>query len=302
MKGDRGFVLINALVVVAAVSALSVGVLHDANAGLGRLEALRDADRAELALDGGAVLVTRLLNRDAEADQRDHLGEDWLMEDRSHILDTQTITLTTEDLQGRFNLNMLLRPDTTAVEAAFVRLAEAHGIDPATTDAILEHYAELRNDPVTAPLSVGDGFASREPVLIAELDSLLPDMSALDGLKQSISLLPKVSGINLNTAREDVVLALLGDAAEPRGWDGFDAARRTQPIGGTEEALRVLSVHFGQAAVVGLDQETVTTFSGWFELRARVEQEDGPHAVTFLLHRSGSPVSTDIIARIPVDG
>ena len=33
-KRDRGFVLVNALIVVAAVSALAIGVLRDAEAGI----------------------------------------------------------------------------------------------------------------------------------------------------------------------------------------------------------------------------------------------------------------------------
>jgi general secretion pathway protein K len=301
MRRDRGFVLVNALVVVAAVSALSVGVLRDFGAGLARLEALRDADRAGLALDAGAVLVTRLLNNDAATDQRDHLGENWVMQDRSYVLDTQTLTITTEDLQGRFNLNMLLRPEATAVVVAFVRLAEARGIDPATTDAILEYYADLRQSRASGPGSADVSFASWEPVLAAELDAV-NGVLALDVLLPAISLLPEPAGVNLNTARKDVVLALLGDAADAGGWDAFEAARIAQPMSSIEEALGSVSVHFGQAVAAGLDRKSVTTFSDWFEVRARVRQEDGSSAATFLLHRSGSPAVTELIARIPVDG
>jgi type II secretory pathway component PulK len=196
---------------------------------------------------------------------------------------------------------MLLRPEATAVVAAFVRLAEARGIDPATTDTILEYYADLRESPATGPGRAGASFASWEPVLAAEL-AAVPGVIALDVLLPAISLLPEPAGVNLNTAREDVVLALLGDAADASGWDAFEAARGEQPMSSIEEALEAVSVHFGQAVAAGLDRKSVTTYSDWFELRARVRQEDGSSAATFLLHRSGSPAATEVIARIPVDG
>ena len=293
--GDRGFVLVNALIVIAAVSTLAIGVLRDSEAGIERTGALRAGDRAARALDGAALLVRlRMDDDDAEVDT---LADGWLFEAETWPVEGAILALDTRDLQGLFNLNWLLRQDLPGIDAAFEALALAAGVPGDASAAILSRYAALRGPSGPASPPAGSDFAPDEIALAAELlalDGVEP--AALEALAPVVAFLPAESALNLNTAPKEVVLALTG--ASETAWSGF-AAVRDRPFDAGAEALAALEAALdGEAPIVAALAGVATS---WVELRARAAVEGERWGATFVFRRGGSPPAARLVLRVPTD-
>jgi len=74
MKQDAGFALINALIIVAAMSAAAVFLLQRGEAARLRLEQGRSAAQLTAYLDAGEVLMRLTLDADSRAGLADHPG------------------------------------------------------------------------------------------------------------------------------------------------------------------------------------------------------------------------------------
>ena len=294
-KRDRGFVLVNALIVVAAVSALAIGVLRDAEAGIERVSALRSSDRAALALDGAALLVRLRLEADDPA--VDGPGDAWVSEAESWSLDAARVTLDSSDLQGRFNLNWLLRPDLPGIDDAFLALAGVAGVPGDASAAIVARYAALSSTADPAEPPEGSDFARDEIALAAELLALEGvDRAALEALEPLLAFLPAGSGLNLNTAGREVILALTGGSET--AFSAFAAARE-QPFDDPADAVTALEqAQGGPAPLVTLLAEVATS---WVELRATALVEGERSAATFVLRRDSDTSTAAIIFEVPRD-
>ena len=292
---DRGFVLVNALIVVAAVSTLAIGVLRDAEAGIARVGALRDSDRAALALRAAAVLVTVRL----EADDPDVDGPEdgWAFEAETWPLDDASVTLSTADLQGRFNLNWLLRPDLPGIDDAFRALAADAGLPEADAEAIVARYLARRGSEAPPEPPAGTHFGPDEIALPGEiLAELGLEAGALDALGPVVACLPAAAGLNLNTADPAVIAALTGagDEAVAR----FEAAR-TAPFDAPAAAVAALQAALEAEAPLVAELAGVAT--GWIELEARTQVGQAAAGATVVLRRDddGAPVTT--VYEVPQD-
>ena len=85
MRAPRGFVLVNALIIVAALSVVSVWLLSRAETGRARAAAAQQAVQLELYLDAYEHLAITVLDRDLPV--VDHLSEDWARADLELELD-----------------------------------------------------------------------------------------------------------------------------------------------------------------------------------------------------------------------
>ena len=78
MKGDRGIALLNALIMVAAISAVAAGLMLRAETSRVRVEYLQISQQAALHLDAAEFLIDPVLRAVWERDQNlDHLQEGW---------------------------------------------------------------------------------------------------------------------------------------------------------------------------------------------------------------------------------
>jgi len=296
---DRGFVLVNALVLVAALAASAVFLLAQAELGRVRLMASRTSAQLSLHLDAAeALAVTRL---DAAADgQPDHLGRAWARSMQNVALDTGEISIQIQDLQGRFNLNWLTNPSNTAASAAFDRLLNSLGVsdqDGATIRAFLQPggpsntSAFLRVDPPLDP--VGGAL-----LMVQQLDQL-PGLSerARARLRPHLTALPGDSRLNPNTATQDVLTAFLPRLTSPRIAQ-LIAQRSRQPFPSTEAFLIAAQLAISEDPDAPEPEEDellaqhLSVSSEWFGLEA-VATLDGHHASRIaVLHREGVPVQT----------
>ncbi|WP_323783828.1 type II secretion system minor pseudopilin GspK [Thalassovita sp.] len=210
---ERGFVLVNALVIVAALTAVAVFLLSRAETGRVRLLAGIEAEQLALNLDAYEAWAVTLLARDGDP-VRDHLGEDWANAAADLPLARGRVAGQITDMQGLFNLNWLADPDNLLARDAFDRLLARIGVPSNAGTAIRDllrpggpenRDAYLRLDPPLDP--VGGSLLMRDQ--LRAIPGLSPQVLAR--LTPYITVIPGDSRLNVNTASEVILAAFLPD-------------------------------------------------------------------------------------------
>jgi general secretion pathway protein K len=297
---DRGFVLVNALVVVAALAGVAVLVLDEAGRGLDRLGAAELSQRQDTALGAAALLARRLLRDDLAATDTDHPGEAWALADYRTDVDGVPLRLSVADLQGRLNLNLLLAEDATAAEASVRALCLSAGWSDADVAGLLAAYTRRRPPAEAAARQAPEaGFAAEDVALPQELAADGVSAEALESLGGLVSFLPRTALVNVNTAAPGVIAALAGSADQAAATQ-FEALRATSPFPDIEAFRAAVASTFGPDAAARLPDALLSVASEWFLAEATASLDPHRAAAAYLLHRTETGVA--VVARIPGDG
>lgn len=287
---DRGFVLINALVLVLALAALSTWLLSRAEGGRIRLQAGLEAAQITLALDAMDALALTLLQQDRGG--TDHPGENWarpiapqaLAPEQSPAVppDGATTEISGEiyDLQGRFNVNWLNDAENLVAQTAFEHLLTQLALPPQTgpllqrflrpgsqysrAERALWQQMDPPQDPVGGPLLSADQ--------LAELPGLSPRSYAR--LRPWITALPGDSALNVNSAAPEILQAFLPHLP-PAALSRLLTQRRGQPFASVDAFL--IAARLGQLTEdedeaedteddTQLRPEQLAVGSSWFRL------------------------------------
>ncbi|QAX32069.1 type II secretion system minor pseudopilin GspK [Leisingera sp. NJS204] len=277
-NSSRGFVLVNALVLVAALSAVAVLLLARAESGRARLQAGQEADQLALALDAFDALAITLLAQDRSA--TDHPGEAWARVQAEQALARGAVSGRIEDLQGRFNVNWLADPDNTAARAAFARLLKILALPPRTGETIRaalqpggpqNRAAWARLDPPLDPV----GGALLDAGQLAGIPGLPP--RSYQRLRPYITALPGSSRLNVNTASPQVLAAFLPHlppaalarlqtalpAASPEAFLAAAGLARISAEQAPEQSDETAADHLGA--------EQITVVSHWFRASSQAQ-------------------------------
>lgn len=262
-RQSRGFVLVNALVLVAALSAVALALLSQAETGRQRMLATTEAVQLELYLDAYEALARTLLDRDIGA--VDHNREAWARDDTALELDRGQVAGQLRDLQAGFNLNWLADPEDEATQEAFERLLAQLGVSSRVGEQII------------AGLRPGGGTegASDQASAVPEdrpggtalmLDQLLIPPRALTRLRDHVAVLPGDSQLNVNTTSAAVLSSFL-PGVNPAALGALLNSRRAEPFVSVEDFTERLVEATGAEVAAGLDPDRLSIGSRWFEAR-----------------------------------
>jgi general secretion pathway protein K len=302
MRRQRGIALVNALVMVAAVSAVAAALMLDAAQSRQRIAALRDGDQAELNLDAAEHLAPLALERDWEEDPDiDHRGEPWAVEGYAAPIEGGVARGRIVDLQGRFNLNWLADPADIPARQAFERLLRNLGLPVALGRRVSEYMAP--GGP-SNPAAYAEGFPPLRPaggpLRMADELRLVEGLSAADHrrLAPHVAALPGVVRLNANTATPEVLAAML-PAAGAAALERLLEARRETPFESAadfrERAERL--VHAGVLDAAGSGRFGVG--SRWFEAELEASAGEALRTRRVVLARSASDGEVSVAYRLP---
>lgn len=297
---ERGFILINALVIVAAMAAMALLLLSRAETGRSRQAAAQEAVQLRLALDGFEALARQRLGADRDA--VDHPGEAWAQPLHNQPLgaaaetgagtgaeaDALRLSGQIHDLQGRFNVNWLSDPQNLRARRGFLLLAQHRGLSLAEAEALAGRITGAvpgagtpAHRPPAGPLGVVQQLRQVAGVDRADLLRLEPFLAALPG----------DSGLNLNTTSAPVLQALFPEAQQARITQILQLRRQT-PFADIDQFLQQFGAALEPAlADLGPDEVPETllpprlfaTRSDWFEAQALAqmpaEGADRPGAI-----------------------
>lgn len=301
---EGGFVLINALVLVLALAALSTWLLSRAEGGRIRLQAGLEAAQITLALDAMDALALTLLQQDQGS--TDHPGENWarpiapqaLAPEQDPEQNSGEVSGEILDLQGRFNVNWLSNADNLVAQAGFEHLLNQLALPPQTgpllqrflrpgsqfsrAERALWQQMDPPRDPVGGPLLSADQ--------LADLPGLSPRVYTR--LRPWITALPGDSALNVNSAAPEILQAFLPHLS-PAALSRLLAQRRRQPFASVDAfliaaRLEQLTEEDPQEEVTEDDTqlrpEHLAVGSSWFRLDSQAHQET--HLGTLQARRS----------------
>lgn len=266
MRDARGFVLVNALILVAALASVAVFLLSKSETARSRRMVDGDAAQLRLYLDGFEALGLTLLNSDQRSGEMDHTGEAWAQAEYDVPVDRGQIAGSFRDLQGLFNVNWLSNPDDIGAFEAFERLVKALGLpmsraqeiaDFVTPGRALSSAVSNRRTPLVAPVG--------GPVLLIQQLRLGSSLSSRDFalLSPHITALPADSQLNVNTASPEVLLSVTG-AKNMAALSRLIQTRARNPFSSVEDFQNRVVEVVGAAAAADLDTSRLSTNSSWF--------------------------------------
>jgi general secretion pathway protein K len=223
---QRGVALITALVILAIAATLSAAMIWQGGLDERRTATLIQGNQAmEYAL-GAESWAEQILIRDFKQPQSGsssngvNLGQDWAQQLPPLPVEGGQIIGHIEDMQGRFNLDLLQSQaqTTTVYKAQFVRLLTALNLDPAIADAVSD-WVNSGTVP-TEPNGAKDDFYSRlQPPYLTALAPMtsVSELELVKGVTPQAyaALLPYVCAIPLSIGSST---STPGAGTAPGGW------------------------------------------------------------------------------------
>lgn len=232
-RSVRGMALITAMLTVALVAALAATALWQQWRTFQVESAERQRQQAVWLLGGALDWARLVLREDARSGNTDHLAEPWALplqearlstflasagdgtssEDLS-LADQVFLSGQISDLQARLNVLNLVQGDQASASdvAAFGRLFDLLGLPRESLQQMVSRLL-----PLARSSGGGESATGLLPQRVSQLTWLGLSPAQLSRLEPFITWLPVRTGLNLNTARPEVLHASvpglgLGDA------------------------------------------------------------------------------------------
>ncbi len=305
LKLQRGAALLTAMIIVTLIASLAAGMVWQQYRAV-QIEAA-DRARAQSAwiLQGALDWARLILREDAIGNQKtpvDHLGEVWavpLAESRlSTFLAADRENASSDDgpeaflsgsildAQSRYNLRHLLAGATVPAleQRVLERLCATVQAPPGTADLIIKQLRAAYGTPALAA-------SAANPAPVPPNGSLLPanfdqmvwmglSAETIERLRPYVTLLPKITKVNLNTAPREVIAALF-DNVDLASAERLVQARKARALQAVSDAAASLP------AGVVLSTDRASVDSAFFEVTGRLRLEERQLEQRSLIERRG---------------
>jgi general secretion pathway protein K len=246
------------MIIVTLVATLAAGMVWQQYRAV-QIEAAERARAQSGWILQGALDWARLILREDDP-KVDHLGEVWavplaearlstfLAADRSNTTDDGPeafLSGTITDAQARYNLRNLLVADPKLrelEERVLERLCESAGVPGNTASTLAKAVRETFGTAEAAPGAASSASGAQlpangnlQPANIDQLAWLGLSRDAIERLRPFLTLLPRPTSVNLNTAPREVIAALY-DGLDLASAQRLVLARQGRPLQATEDA------------------------------------------------------------------
>jgi len=305
MRRHRGIALITALLVVAIATLAATALLGSSSLSIHRTAALRDSEQGWWVARGVESWILGILEKDLRENQYDGLGEAWALPVDYLPVDQGFVRGQVIDLHRCFNLNNLVlaekgkTPATEQyrkqLERLLASLPSELQASPAIVGAIVD-WADADQQP-TFPEGAEDNIylqhnppyrtADRPFTVVSELLAVRGVTPALyEELRRRhlVCALPEVTKVNVNTADEQVLLALSETAQPTPQFTQFLERRKDQPAQSVADFSR-------DGGLPGIEPY-ITVSSQYFQIQGEVFVGSSRVALYSLIRRpeSGAPL------------
>lgn len=314
----RGVALLNALLIVAALSAVSLALLQRAGASNARLAEMQRAGQAELYLDAVTLQLRQVIGPAIRGSDGETVivepGQSWARPARGITIGEGVARWQVADMQSRFNIAWLAErletlpgdeeeQETETVDLnamlreAFSRLVLGRGVSRMELRRLEQALIPDLGQRVSAY-----GRATRPPPLPpAALDELLLvegiDEDALAALRPIVTTMPAgAGGLNLNTVSAEVLAALLGERSAETLETRLASAR---PFESAEAALDWVQRRAGPEAGALMQALNAGVGSQWFEARMAVRLDTLRLSRRVVMQRANPQACCRIVSVLP---
>jgi general secretion pathway protein K len=294
---QRGAALLTALIIVTLVVTLAASMVWQQ----WRAVQVEAAERARMQsawiLNGALDWARLILREDARSGRPTALSEPWatplaearlstfLAVDKSNADDAPDAFLSGSitDAQARYNLANLVDANGKTVVAelqALERLCQTVGVSNDVAARIATGLRDAR-----APSGQGGGSAPLSPRSVAQLTWLGIDASTIALIEPYVTLLPRATPLNVNTASREVLSSVI------KGLDLATAERLVQMR--QRDPFKTLGAVEAQVpSLAPLNPQQLAVTSSFFEVRGRLRLEDRMLEQRSLVERRGLDMVT----------
>jgi len=246
-SNQTGAALITAILITAIATIAAVSMASRQHLDIRRTTNVIESSQAYLFALGAEEWGKQVLVRDRQDNQVDHLEEDWATMLPPIDVEGGRVAGQIEDLQGRFNLNNLVKTDSSNQQAGkqaiqrvsqldmgrLQRLLQQLDLDEDLRFAILDWIDEDANVSIPGGAEdfsyLGRELPYRTPnAMMASVSELLliegVTREFYDTLSPHVTVLPEYTAINVNTASAEVLIAVV-DGLSPADADQLIDAR-----------------------------------------------------------------------------
>ncbi len=310
-RAPRGTALLNALIVLAAIAALSITLTRRDVEFMARFDLMTHSNQAWHQALTAERLASSLLEQDWWNGVVDHPGEAWATTEQVFEMEGGVVSGRIVDLRGRLDLNTMASrkgeaPDSDAL-ARLQRLLEDAGGNAGLADRIAEwvsppdadipgaagaaayRAAGLPHRPPFRPMAAPSELRAVVDMPAAVADRLIGQVAALDGSGK----------ININTAT-DAVLAALAPNLTPAEIDSVKQQRRSQPFSSREDFLDRAADFLNPLALEAFASAPLVVASDWFMIEVEAHAGRGMARLFSVVHRSAEDGTA--VLRLRVDG
>jgi general secretion pathway protein K len=295
-RRNRGVALITAVLITAAIAIASVAMAARQTLDLRRTANIINGDRSYVFALGVESWAMQILMRDRRDNSTDSLKEDWALQLPPIAVEGAVVTGHIEDMQGRFNLNNLIKDGKVSPldMERFQRLLTIVGVDPGLADAVVD-WIDPDSD-VTQPGGAEDPQYLRADVPyraanrpFASPSELLLVQGFTEEIYQKIGpficALPVRTTINVNTTAKEVLMALADNISED------DAQQLIDGRGDKGYADLAAFLQHKALAGRGVKQEGLSVATDYFLLDAATTFDRARTHLYSLLARSNTAVN-----------
>jgi len=284
MRSERGVAAITAVLIVAVAAAAATLMLAQQSAMLDQTSLVAARAQADNYARAGIDWSRGVLLQDmATSATYDGLDEGWAQPLAGMPVDRAVVSGSIVDEQGKFNLNNLVQQNqrSDADVQIFQRLLVLLGLSPDLADAVLDWIDADSNvsgnggaeDSYYLSLARPYRAANRPMVQVEELYRVRGfDAPSVAKLRPYVTALPEATAINVNTASDIVLMALMPNVAKDK-IEALVTARRTKPFKTTQQIadwdpkgaavagakLDIKSAYFSSNVVVVQDDVQLST-------------------------------------------
>jgi len=291
---QRGAALLTAMIIVTIVATLATGMVWQQWHSIEVEAAERERSQSHWILSGALDWARLILREDARDNSRngnsDNLGEPWavplaearlstfLAADRDNTDEAPDAFLsgTITDAQSRYNLANLVVDGKVVPEqkAILQRLCDIVGVVPTVADQLADALKLASGQGSSGDTGSAASIDSTidppvAPVSEDDLAWLGVDPTALEKLRPFVTLLPKPTKVNLNTAPKEVIAAVV-KGADLVTADRIVHLRERTPLKKLEEAIAV----FGNGLTFADLDLSASVYSDFFEVYGALRLEN----------------------------
>lgn len=301
MKRARGVAAITAILIVAVAASAAALMLSQQSAMVDQALMVASRAQADLYAQAGLDWARGVLAQDAR--DVDSPRDGWAQPVAALPVDRALVAGAIADEHGKLNLNNLVNGErrSDADVRAFRALLAHLGLDPDLADAVVDWID--RDADLSGPAGAEDPFylalaspyrAANAPM--AQVEELYRvrgfDAKAVARVRPHVTALPARTAVNVNTATEPVIAALL--AAPVDRVAPLLAERRAKPFRSRAEFAAAAARHGLAATAVEHDVK-----ASYFLAHVRVSQDEVHLASEALFRRDPESGTTAVVWRRP---
>ena len=306
MKNQRGVAAITAILVVAVAASAATFMLAQHAAMIDQTLLVAARAQAELYGDAGLDWARGVLTEDARrAGTVDSLGEGWAQPIVGLPVERAIVAGAIEDEQGKLNLNNLVIGGRSDWDFRILqRLLKELALAPELAEAIVD-WIDADQDVSgnggaenAYYLSLKRPYRAANQLLIQveELHRVRGfDAATIAKLKPHVTALPVRTTVNINTASEAVLAAMLDGKVAPDVLATRIANRRDKPFQSAAEIAQ-----WAPKADPRTVSGDLAVKSDFFSVRVQVAQDEVQLATEALVQRNAQNGTTSLLWRRPL--